>query len=381
MTISPQGGDGCIGSNENQSRLERQLEWSRHIGINELKRIYRASLFLRCTAYLFHLMALLSFCMGVIPIFLYSYSPFFQYTLVKLGVASNMKPNPIAQPYPEWCLLCIGLLVLTQCLKRLKMPFLCRITITMLQIGLAVAAGLFFFVQVIYIEFETGIYYFWYSIFIPVLIFCILCILLKANCIMLVNSRNRQVWIFTIILSLIWGIAGLATLIILPIFPAFAAVWVLLMAGILWIAVFSKIRHQLFRNDALSHNQLCALLKQKKRDVPDDELVIPEDRKDISHKNFRQVLAWISLVVQIIVPFWIIYVQNYEWISQQPAMLDWSQKRPEKCPFCGSTDIVPILYGDGVWPVEGGRKFIPGGCLVIEGGPNWGCWDCWKNPE
>ena len=61
---------------------------------------------------------------------------------------------------------------------------------------------------------------------------------------------------------------------------------------------------------------------------------------------------------------------------QQPSKLDWVQKRPEKCPFCGSTDIVPILYGDGLCPEDGDSKFIPGGCIYTGGSPNWGCWDC-----
>ena len=61
---------------------------------------------------------------------------------------------------------------------------------------------------------------------------------------------------------------------------------------------------------------------------------------------------------------------------QQPAKLERAQKRPEKCPLCGSKDIVPILYGDGVCPEDGDSKFIPGGCIYIVGGPEWGCWDC-----
>ena len=62
--------------------------------------------------------------------------------------------------------------------------------------------------------------------------------------------------------------------------------------------------------------------------------------------------------------------------SQQPVKLDRAQKRPEKCPFCGSKDIVPILYGDGLCPEDEDSKFIPGGCIVTAGGPVWGCWDC-----
>ena len=83
-TVCPQDGNGCSGSNENQSRLERQLEWSRRVGIDELKRIYGASLFLKCMADLFHLLALLALCIGATPVFLDSFCP---YTLAKLGGA------------------------------------------------------------------------------------------------------------------------------------------------------------------------------------------------------------------------------------------------------------------------------------------------------
>ena len=304
MTVSPQGGGGCSGSNENQSRLERQLEWSRRIGINEMKRIYGASLFLRCTSYLFHLLALLAFCMAVAPIL-----------MPKISEADH---------YPIWTILCSGLLISMQFLKRLKMPSPCRKIITMLQIGLAIATGYFFFVQFIYIVLGAGIYYLWNNIFKPVLMFLSLYILLEASFYMLWNSRSRQARGFLIVLSLSFGIIGALLL-----HPIYAAILGMLMAVCFWIAVFSKVRHQLFRNDALSHKQLCAVLKQKKRDVSDDELVIPEDCKDISHKKFRQFFAWVSLVVQIIVAFWIIYEQNYEWILRRTANLGYTQAQFE----------------------------------------------------
>ena len=91
------------------------------------------------------------------------------------------------------------------------------------------------------------------------------------------------------------------------------------MAGILWITVFSKVRHQLFRDDALTHDQLYAVLKQKKRNVPDDELVIPEDSKDISRKKFRQGFAWFSLVCQLFIltyAFLFLYAVNHSRMFQ-----------------------------------------------------------------
>ena len=317
MTDCPQNEHN--GSNENQSRLERQLEWSRRIGIKELKKIYGASLFLKCIADLFHLLALLAFCIGATPVFLYSSCP---YRLARLGIAPVLfDPNPEAELYPVWTLLCIVALILVQYLKRLKMPSWCRITITMLQIGLAAAAGYFFCFQAIYYIVFGGydIFYVWDHFCLPFIVFFILYLLLEANYAMLGHSRSRQARVFAVVLSLVWGIAGLAAMIILPIFPAVAVGGVLLMAGVLWIAAYSKIRHQLFRTDALSHNQLCASLKQKKLDVPDDELVIQEDSKDISRKKFRQGFAWSSLVCQLFIltyAFLFLYAVNHSRMFQ-----------------------------------------------------------------
>ena len=334
MTISPQGGDGCNGSNENQSRLERQLEWSRRIGIDELKRIYGASLFLRCTAYLFHLTALLAFCVWVTPIL--------------------SAQNQDTVFYPEWTLLLSGLLILAQYLKRLKMPFLCCKIISIIQIGLAFAAAYFFLVLVIYFEVGshglTYHYYIWPHKYYPFLMFFIPLFSLETNADMLWNSRSKQTRIFLIVMSLSLGIIGLfamrmigpfthtfldmmrmkhddifVLIVMGTFFSVFSIIWVVLMAGIFWITAFSKIRHQLFRSDALSHKQLRAVLEQKKRDVPEEELVIQEDHKDISHKKFRQVLAWISLFVQIIAACWIIYAQNYRWILRKAAELGYAK--------------------------------------------------------
>ena len=293
VTVSPQGGDGCS-SNENQSRLERQLEWSRRIGIDDLKRIYGASLFLKCMADLFHLLALLALCIGAAPVFLYSAFP---YTLARLGFTPVLlDANPETELYPLWILLCIGLLISAQYLKRLKMSSWCRKTITMFQIGLAAAAGYSFYVQVMDIVSGTGIWYIREQICQIFIVFFLLYLMLKANCAMLGHSRSGQARIFAVVLSLVWGTAGLAAMIILT---AAAAVWVLLMAGILWIAAFSGIRHQLFRDDALSHQQLYAVLKQKQLNVPDDDLVIQEDSSDISRKKIWQGLAWFSLAYQL----------------------------------------------------------------------------------
>lgn len=50
-----------------------------------------------------------------------------------------------------------------------------------------------------------------------------------------------------------------------------------------------------------------------------------------------------------------------------------------KCPRCRSTDVVPICYGlPGPEAVEasGRGEIVLGGCVVIEGSPEWQCRRC-----
>ena len=53
--------------------------------------------------------------------------------------------------------------------------------------------------------------------------------------------------------------------------------------------------------------------------------------------------------------------------------------KPEKCPECGSTHILEIMYG---FPAhiaveqERAGKIILGGCIVDEGNPKWRCIEC-----
>ena len=308
MTVSPKGGDVDSGSNEKQSRLEKQLEWSRRIDINELKRIYGASLFLRCAAYLFFAFALLFFCGAVSSIFAETAPDFFFF-------------------HPEWTLLLPGVLLLAQYLKGRKIPSLCRKIISALQIGLVIAVGYFFFDFVIhnliiypYNQFMSGIFWGFRHYCSRCLILILLFILLKMVFDVFWNSRSRQIRIGLIVLSLSWGIIGG---IFLPL--AYAVIFGVLMAGVIWITVFSKVRCQLFRDDALSHNQLYALLEQKKRNIPDEELTVQEDRSDISRRKFRLGAALYFLSVLFIAAFWIFSAPNYKWVLRIAAELGYAE--------------------------------------------------------
>ena len=273
--------------NENGSRLERQLEWSRRIGIEELKRIYGASLFLRCTAYLFFIPAMFFFCMTL-----------------SIALAEKI---PELHSYPEWTLPLPAVLIAAQCLKKMKMPSPCRKIISALQIVLVIAVGYFIFDFVIrslvinlYKLFRGGSFFglgFHCRSFLKS---TLLFILLKMASDVLWNGRSRQIRIGLIVMALTWGIIGG-----LFFHPAYAVSAGVLMAGVIWIAVFSKVRHQLFRDDALTHDQLYAVLKQKQRNVPENELVLEADRTDISRRKFRLGSAVYFLTVLVIAVFWI----------------------------------------------------------------------------
>ena len=274
--------------NENGSRLERQLEWSRRIGIDELKKIYGASLFLRCTAYLFFVPAVLLFCMT-------------------LSIALSEK-IPELRSYPEWTLPLPAVLIAAQCLKKMRMPSLCRKIVSALQIVLAIAAGYFIFDFVIrglvinlFKRFRSDFAFWGMSYHCrSFLKAAFLLLLLKMFFDVLWNSRSRQIRFGLIVLALFWGIIGW---IFFP--PFYTVIGGVLMAGILWIAVFSKVRHQLFRDDALTHDQLYAVLKQKQRNVPENELVLEADRTDISRRKFRLGFVLYFLSVPVVGAFWI----------------------------------------------------------------------------
>jgi hypothetical protein len=57
------------------------------------------------------------------------------------------------------------------------------------------------------------------------------------------------------------------------------------------------------------------------------------------------------------------------------------QKKPLKCPACGSTKIADISYGlpcfypEKVRQLEAG-ELIPGGCDIDRGLPLWKCTEC-----
>ncbi len=59
-----------------------------------------------------------------------------------------------------------------------------------------------------------------------------------------------------------------------------------------------------------------------------------------------------------------------------------AHRRPRKCPACGSTDVVPILYGmptaELFKKAEAGRIAL-GGCCITRDDPRWRCASCSKD--
>ncbi len=56
-----------------------------------------------------------------------------------------------------------------------------------------------------------------------------------------------------------------------------------------------------------------------------------------------------------------------------------SNKKPIRCPVCGSKKVVPILWG--LPSEEGGRRahdgeVVLGGCCVSDRDPSWQCRNC-----
>ena len=61
--------------------------------------------------------------------------------------------------------------------------------------------------------------------------------------------------------------------------------------------------------------------------------------------------------------------------------------KPKRCPECGATEVVPIVYGlpgpDLVESAEN-EEVVLGGCLIGGTQPQWRCVECdhsWPNPN
>jgi ribosomal protein L37AE/L43A len=56
-----------------------------------------------------------------------------------------------------------------------------------------------------------------------------------------------------------------------------------------------------------------------------------------------------------------------------------SHQKPDKCPKCGSTKVVKIIYGDQSYKEfleEEAGKIIFGGSIMKKNDPSWACVDC-----
>ena len=54
-------------------------------------------------------------------------------------------------------------------------------------------------------------------------------------------------------------------------------------------------------------------------------------------------------------------------------------RRPPKCPHCGSTEVIPILYGypgDEMLEQLHRGEIALGGCCITDDQPNWRCKKC-----
>lgn len=58
-----------------------------------------------------------------------------------------------------------------------------------------------------------------------------------------------------------------------------------------------------------------------------------------------------------------------------------SKRRPRKCPDCGSSRVVKILYGlqpdtEKIWDDLKAGRVVLGGCCISGDDPRWECLDC-----
>ena len=279
MTIEPQKQPPDLTGDRAVSGLEKKLETVRRLGVPGLRGMYWTSFYLKAAAFPFHLAAMLILLGWIMPVIIFEGSHGF-------GL------------YARNALIFFILVCLLGWVKRIGMPSSFRTLLFGAQILFSLA-GLCLILPIyrtigIYNGSGTGpaIMFLPYSPF---------WILLETNSIMLRHGRSGGSRIFLIVLSSYYLFFGVSMAVFgCWIWPAVGVVWAVLMAGVLWIAAFSKIRKDLFGRDALSHKQLRSALKQKKRNVPEPELAVPEDIDDVSGRPFWLCLAWLSFVFQIL---------------------------------------------------------------------------------
>ena len=139
------------------------------------------------------------------------------------------------------------------------------------------------------------------------------------------NSRSSAARIFLVSASALLTICGLHLAVIGLRFGALglvdtatslciAAAFLCILTGrILFITGFSRVKNNLFGYSALSHKQLRSALKQMKQGVPNENLVIDEDRDDISDKKGYIAAGWIALAVVLSTEILIVVVECKGW--------------------------------------------------------------------
>ena len=261
------------------SGLEKKLETVRRLGGPGLRKMYWTSFYLKTAAFPFHLAALLVLLGWIMPVIIFEWSMGF-------GL------------YARNALILFVLACLLGWVKRIRMTSSFRTLLSGAQILFSLAGLCLILVIYRAIDIYNSSDAAPAIMFLPYSPFWIL---LETNSIMLRHGRSEGSRIFLIVLSAFYLILGVSMAVFGSwIWPVLGAVCAVLMAGVLWIAAFSRIRKDLFGRDALSHKQLRSVLKQMRRNVPESGLAVPENIDEVSGRPFWLCLAWLSFAFQIL---------------------------------------------------------------------------------
>jgi len=127
----------------------------------------------------------------------------------------------------------------------------------------------------------------------------VFCIVMVTTAAVFRHDRSTGARIFLIPASLVWTAAGITAIFGMDILTFWTTIFFFfLMPFVFWIAV--RNRNSLFGSCALSHQQLSSVLEQKKKNVQENEIVIPEDHNDIFKQKTYLRAAWFCFAVSVL---------------------------------------------------------------------------------
>jgi|GEM_PF-5889270 len=281
--------------NEKNTAENLQKDWVNSISLEELKKTYRDSVYLMWIGNILHIAAAIAF-----------FTILSKYFLI---VSETPEGNYYGKMSICWIFSLIALLLL----NKIKANKLIRNVFYVVQ-GIFALITLYFIFRAVY---HSPLGDYCRNIFtkgntplklsaktisdmLKSIAHCVvLCIIAETFAKVLQHSRSCGTRVFLIPASVVGTAGGIIAIFGMDLLTGCTTIiFFFLMPMVFWIAV--RNRNSLFSSHALSHKQLASVLKQKKDNIPESEIVIPEDCGNISKQKTYSWAAWFCLAVFVL---------------------------------------------------------------------------------